>query len=254
MRPRAAGERLRWYPFNSAHYAVDPELMRVGAPPGPAMRITTTWSVLVHPRGVVVIDTGAPPGDPAAEMPDGNDVRSRLAGIGIVPDDVAYVVNTHLHVDHVGGNLALAGARFLVDGDELAYARAPDDPDLAAEYPAEHVAADVLPYETLADGDVDLFGDGSAVVLATPGHAAGHRSLLLRLPRSGPVLVTGDAVWTRENLDEAALPGVLWSLPAYRRSRARLRRLAAAEGARWFFAHEPACFTREGWREGVAHA
>jgi N-acyl homoserine lactone hydrolase len=245
---------MRWYPFNSAYYAVDPRLMRVGAPPGPAVRITTTWSVLAHPQGVVVIDTGALPGDPAAEMPEGNDVRSRLAGIGIAADEVAYVVNTHLHGDHVGGNLALPGARFLVDRYELTYARSPEDPVLAAEYPREQIAPDSLPYEPLPDGDVDLFGDGAAVVLATPGHAAGHRSVLVRLPRTGAVLVTGDAVWTRDSLDDAALPGVLWSLPAYRRSRARLRRLAVAEQARWFFAHEPACFTREGWKEGVAHA
>jgi glyoxylase-like metal-dependent hydrolase (beta-lactamase superfamily II) len=244
---------LRWFPFNSAFYAVEPGLMRVGAPPGPALRITTTWSVLAHPQGIVVIDTGAPPGDPAAEMPEGSDVRSRLAGVGIRADDVAYVVNTHLHVDHVGGNPALTGARILVDRDELAYAREPADPELAAEYPRQHLALDSLSYELLADGDVDLFGDGAVVVLETPGHAAGHRSVLVRLPRTGPVLVTGDAVWTRDNLDDSALPGVLWSGPAYRRSRARLRRLAAAEGARWFFAHEPACFTREGWEEGVAY-
>jgi N-acyl homoserine lactone hydrolase len=254
MRRRALGGAMRWYPFNSAHYVVDPGLMRVDAAPGPAVRITTTWSVLAHPEGVVVIDTGAPPSDPAAEMPEGNDVRSRLAGIGIAADDVSYVINTHLHVDHVGGNLALPGARFLVDRDELAYARSPKDPVLAAEYPREHVAPDSLPYEALPDGDVDLFGAGAAVVLATPGHAAGHRSVLLRLPGTGTVLVTGDAVWTADSLDDAAVPGVLWSLPAYRRSRARLRRLAAAEQARWFFAHEPACFTGDGWKEGVAHA
>lgn len=242
--------RIVWHPFNSAHYSVEPALMCAGEPPGPPLRITTTWSVLEHPRGAVVIDTGAPPGDPDAEMPHGGDVVSRLASIGIAPRDVHYVVNTHLHVDHVGGNRALEGARFLVDGAEVDYAHAPDDPVLAAEYSLALIASEHVDYERLPDGDVDLFGDGTAVLLTTPGHAAGHRSVLLRLPSSGSILVAGDAVWMRANLAEDTLPGLLWSASAYRRSRRRLRRLAAIEHARWFFAHDPGSFGEEGWQEG----
>jgi glyoxylase-like metal-dependent hydrolase (beta-lactamase superfamily II) len=244
--------RISWIPFNSAYYSVPSELMRAGAV-GPPLRITTTWSVLEHPQGVVVIDTGAPVDDPAAEMAPGADVAARLRAIGLTTGNVRYVVNTHLHVDHVGGNRELADSTFLVDRDELAYACAPADPRLAAEYSLSLLAPDTLRYSPLPAGDHDLFGDGSVVVLTSPGHAAGHRSVLLRLPSSGTVLISGDAVWTRSNLAPDTLPGLLWSQAAYRRSRERLRRLAETEGARWFFSHEPSCFAEEGWLEGVEY-
>lgn len=243
---------ITWHPFNSAHYDVTREFMRAGDGDAP-LRITTTWSLLRHPRGVVALDTGAPPGDSAASMPAGADVVSRLRALGLTPADVTHVVSTHLHVDHVGGNRALRGARFLADAAELAYARSPENPVLAAEYPAEHVALDEVGYEPLGAGAVDLLGDGAVLLVPTPGHAAGHRSFLLRLPATGAVLVTGDAVWTRSNLDSSALPGLLWSAEAYRRSRDALIALAGSERAQWFFSHEPDTFTAEGWEEGGAY-
>ena len=59
---------------------------------------------------------------------------------------------------------------------------------------------------TKIEGDHDVFGDGSAVLLATPGHTPGHQSILLRLARTGPILFTGDAAHFRENWEFRRVP------------------------------------------------
>jgi glyoxylase-like metal-dependent hydrolase (beta-lactamase superfamily II) len=218
--------------------------------------------VLEHPAGVVVIDTGVAPEAAAAawDAPDrspdqpvmapGGTVTARLGALGIRCSDVRYVVNTHLHLDHTGGNRELAGAAFLTRAAELAYARAPERPSLAREYSADQIAESRLRYVAV-EGDHDVFGDGCLTLIPSPGHSAGHQSALLRLPEAGNVLITGDAIWTRDCIDDLALPGVLSSPSQYVASRRRLLRLAGDRGARLFFSHEPTTFEREGWEEGL---
>ncbi len=58
----------------------------------------------------------------------------------------------------------------------------------------------------LLDGDKDLFGDGSLTILSTPGHTAGHQSLLVHLNKTGYVLLTGDAVHFQSNWDNRIVP------------------------------------------------
>lgn len=247
--------------MNSAFYRVDSTLMVANRDPGVPLRITTTWSVLEHPDGVVVIDTGVDPGSavvgggadaPASGEPlmaPGGAVTARLECLGLSPADVRYVVNTHLHLDHTGGNRELAGATFLTRAPELAYARAPDVPALAREYDRDLIAEAELEYVAV-DGAHDVFGDGCLTLVESPGHSAGHQSVLLRLAGTGCVLITGDAIWTRASLDDETLPGVVWSPPAYVASRRRLLELARRHDARLFFTHEPGTFAAEGWEEG----
>jgi glyoxylase-like metal-dependent hydrolase (beta-lactamase superfamily II) len=68
-------------------------------------------------------------------------------------------------------------------------------------------------YECLAqakvermDGDFDVFGDGSVKVISTPGHTPGHCSLQVRLPKAGPILLSGDVAHYRFNLEHRCVP------------------------------------------------
>ena len=54
--------------------------------------------------------------------------------------------------------------------------------------------------------DKDVFGDGSVMMLYTPGHTPGHHSLLVKLPQTGNVVISGDAVHFRENYDNNGVP------------------------------------------------
>ena len=258
---------LTFTPFNSCHFILDRSVLTVTLGCGQPEKATTTWSVITHPDGIVVVDTGVHDsavadaskawGDADERigvplMHAGQEVPAQLEKLGLSPGDVRYVVCTHLHGDHVGGHLYFPDATFVCQQAEIDYAHEPDIPSMVREYPLDQIAPDRLTYETIK-GDHDLFGDGTVQLFSTPGHTPGHQSLLLRLPETGPVLLSGDACWTQWNLDEMTLPGIIWFPSAYVASRRRLLELQAAENARWFFTHDPHTFDELGWVEGQTY-
>lgn len=153
----------------------------------------------------------------------------RLAQLGVAPQDIDYVVNTHLHFDHAGNNDLIGGAKFLVQRDH--YEAAKGNPG----FPGRYWDLPSLSYELL-DGDTRLW-DGFEVV-STPGHCVGHQSVVLRLAETGTVVLCGDAVYCRDNLERDAWDGQADPLLA-RESAARLQAIAEAEAALVVFGHDP---------------
>ena len=75
--------------------------------------------------------------------------------------------------------------------------------------------------------DKDVFGDGSVIVLYTPGHTPGHHSLLVKLPQSGAVIISGDATHFRENYDSDGVPWFNYDRAQTVASLERLKKIAA---------------------------
>jgi N-acyl homoserine lactone hydrolase len=260
---------LKFHPFNSANFWLDQSIITAGVGCGERIMVTVTWSVIKHPDGIVVVDTGVNSGvveDAAAAWGTGEDrlgvpefpadrvLTKQLEKIGIAPGDVKYVVMTHLHGDHGGANAELPDATFVVQKAEVEYARDPDIPSMVREYPLDQLLLDDLNYEVI-EGDHDLFGDGSITMFPTPGHTPGHQSLLLKgIEETGPLLISGDAIQARANLVEMTLPTIIWFPSTYVASRKRLLELAEKEGARWFHTHDAETFTELGWEEGKEYA
>ena len=210
-------------------------------------------SVLVdHPRGRLLFDTGVhclARVDPLTRIGadrmkrltvksgEGDDVVPQLARLGLTPDDVRYVANSHLHFDHCGGNEFFPRATFLVQRPELETARRPDWPQ---GYKPSVIDFDhPLDYRML-DGEHDVFGDGSVVLFATYGHTPGHQSLLIRSGKGTQMVCASDACYTRENMDRDVLPTVLWDASVMRVSLAALRKLRDKTGATMLYGHDPA--------------
>jgi N-acyl homoserine lactone hydrolase len=132
-------------------------------------------------------------------------LTSELARIGLQPKQIGLIGLSHLHWDHVGQAADFPAARLLV-GKE-------DWDAMAAHLPAVNVAPEMLaPWfsgpapKTLVQGDQDIFGDGSVIMIATPGHTPGHHSLLVRLARQGPVLLTGDLYHSTQQFEAKQVP------------------------------------------------
>jgi N-acyl homoserine lactone hydrolase len=128
-----------------------------------------------------------------------------LAKIDLKPDQIKYVGISHYHADHTGQVNSFPNATVLIGkGDWEA---------ITSPKPAEGV--NFKPFENWIKGegkvepvalDKDVFGDGSVIMLYTPGHTPGHHSLLVKLPQTGNVILTGDAAHFRENYDSDGVP------------------------------------------------
>jgi glyoxylase-like metal-dependent hydrolase (beta-lactamase superfamily II) len=202
-----------------------------------------------HPRGALVFDTGlhvATQTDPEARLgrriarafrvdfAPGEELSGRLGGLGVDPAAVRWLVNSHLHFDHTGGNAQLPNARVVVQRREW---EAGADADLRAANAYDPRDYD-LGHDVLAvDGEHDVFGDGAVVCIPTHGHTPGHQSLRVRLA-SGDVVLAADACYLRRTLEALALPPTVHDRDAMRASLLRLRALRAA-GARIFYGHDP---------------
>lgn len=171
-----------------------------------------------HERGLVLFDTGLDPeaaGEPervygpiaefmGMEFSHEQRIDEQLGRYGFETGDVTHVVISHAHLDHTGGMRLFPAATFYMGLADLRYVFWPD--------PALGVAcrwSDIEPVRGArwrpVTGDLDLFGDGSIVLLSMPGHTPGNYSLLVRL-ESRTVILTGDTVHLQAGL-ELCLPG-----------------------------------------------
>ena len=164
---------------------------------------------------------------------------AQLQRSGVAPESVRYLVQTHLHIDHTGALGHFPDATVVVHARELDAARTAEEP-LARGYVRTTQKA-CLRWQTVQD-DHDLFGDGRIRLFQTPGHSAGHMSLLLELEETGPILITADAVDDRSQWEGRRALRVLHSREDAVRSLERLRELARETDPLLIFGHDP-----EGW-------
>ena len=183
-----------------------------------------------HPgAGLLVIDTGfhaSLAADPKANLgpvlgrlfdpkmkPD-DGLPDQLTARGLDPREVAYVVMTHLHIDHASGVAQFPDATFIVS--EREWRAAAEEKGLRDGYVRRQfdhafdwrtVDFDSNEVNSFASfgRTLDLFGDGSVRLAYTPGHTLGHMSVILRT-REGEFLVAGDAAYTMRTLKESAMP------------------------------------------------
>jgi N-acyl homoserine lactone hydrolase len=199
-----------------------------GAPARPVELVVYVY-VLEHPtEGLVLIDAGygrrtaADPSDyPGPRqtkllglvMEPGAAAADRLPEAGLAADQVAHVIVTHMHSDHIGGLEDFPGAALHVTEAEWA---ARNDggllgkPDPRPFERHQSLSPIVWTEEPLGpfEAQADLFGDGSVIALRTPGHTAGHTSVLVNLPTRS-YLITGDAAWTDPHWQAPALKSPL---------------------------------------------
>ena len=203
--------------------------------------------VIEHEKGLLVFDTGL-----HADLLDGPDrmganaklftahldasatLGARLAGAGIDADSVDFLANSHLHFDHVGGNVDLPNARLLIQAAEW---KAGKHPKLI-EYDVYNPADFDLGQEVQElDGTHDVFGDDSVVLFPTPGHTLGHQSLRVTT-ETGTVVMTADTCYFRRSLEEMVTPGFGADLDQQLASMRVIAEMEAA-GAYLVFGHDP---------------
>jgi N-acyl homoserine lactone hydrolase len=255
---------MRLYAFSSGPLTVPKSFLQAGAP-GTQMSVPVGFFVVRHPKGNVLFDTGnndriiTDPSYWGGFIQGLNPVRTpdvaidaQLAKIALKPDDIKYVVVSHMHLDH-GGNIAkFPKSTLVVQKDEVRNAFWPE-PGTAGPYiPGDFMMLRSDPGTPLPnkwpmiqlEGDLDLFGDNSVVVKRWVGHTPGSQMVIVRLPKTGTVILTSDNVYFKENVTKNLLPDVSLAynptgiLSAYQ----WIREMQAREGAEFFTAHDPDAF------------
>src|SRR5438552_16710680 len=133
-------------------------------------------------------------------------LAAQLAAIGVAPGDVKYLAFSHTHSDHVGNANLFTAATLYIQQAEYDAAFGPE-PAKFGFVPANYDKLHASPMVKLT-GDHDIFGDGSVTIVSTPGHTPGHQSLLVRLPQTGFVLLSGDAVHFQDNWTHRRVPSM----------------------------------------------
>ena len=133
----------------------------------------------------------------------------------------------HIHGDHAGNLKAFKTSKILMQKAEYeAGAKAPKPPFDKGQ--------NIVKLE----GDHDVFGDGSVVIITTPGHTVGHQSLLVRLPKTGALVLSGDAVHFQWNWDNKGVPAFNFNKPQTAASMARIRGVMAKYKATLWINHD----------------
>ena len=180
--------------------------------------------LIQHGNEYMLWDTGNPTGNTATAPK--TSLPNLLSQLGITTAQIRYVAISHYHGDHTGQVGSFLQATLLIgkgDWDAL------NDPKSAAAPSAPQFASWISgggKVEPLA-GDKDVFGDGTVVMLNTPGHTPGHHSLLVKLKEMGNVLITGDLAHFHENYDSNGVPTFNTDRAASLASLDRFKKIAA---------------------------
>jgi glyoxylase-like metal-dependent hydrolase (beta-lactamase superfamily II) len=199
--------------------------------------LSSTCYLIKHAQGFLLWDSGLP--DAIASKPEGQPspagvwhvkktLASQLDAIGVKPADIRYLALSHSHNDHIGNVGLFPQATLLVQKAEYDW---PNPLGVPRFQPEMKVIK--------AEGDHDVFGDGSVTLISTPGHSPGHQCLLVKLPKTGALLFSGDAVHTKANWDFKRAPTQNFN---HAQSIATLDRMAAVlkeHNAQLWIAHEP---------------
>ncbi|MEE4299716.1 MAG: N-acyl homoserine lactonase family protein [Pseudomonadales bacterium] len=197
-----------------------------------------------HPDGDLLWDAGLPPAyaeadgwvaDAGAEHRLVAPISAQLRTVELAPGDIEFVAFSHFHYDHVGDANAFAGAEMLVQRAEYEVAFG-DSPGVAFFLPELYSALADGP-RRLLDGEFDVFGDGRVRIIPAPGHTPGHQVLLVDLPETGKVLLSGDLWHFFASRELGAVPNFNTDGAQTLASMQKIEALIVREGAELWLQH-----------------
>ncbi len=222
----------------SAGFCLHPEFVSIRGGGWRPCRFPAGFACLVHRHhGAVLFDTGysdhfrietksfpnalyaklTPP-----HFEDADRACDQLRRFGIHPGDVRTIVVSHFHADHIAGLRDFPKARILCAREGYQAIRAarglgglmdgllpglmPSDSDERVRYVDDLPAIDLPPALATFDQGRDLFGDGSALAVALPGHSTGQIGLYIPDSSSGALFLVSDAAWSLDAITQLRPP------------------------------------------------
>jgi glyoxylase-like metal-dependent hydrolase (beta-lactamase superfamily II) len=215
--------------------------------------------LIVHPRGVLMWDAGAVADhersgglgfDQRLVRRDGAErfvklaptLESQLASAGYKPSDVTHLALSHYHWDHTADANLFAGATWLVSKAEHDAMFSADPP--GGSRPETFSALKNAKTVIVAENEHDVFGDGTVIIKRAPGHTEGHSVLLVKLAKTGPVVLSGDLYHYPAERTLGRLPTFEVSEDQTKASRADVEAFLKRNGAQLWIQHDLAAFRK----------
>ncbi len=216
----------------------------------PVRELFVPCYLIEHPEGRLLWDAGLPlamAGQGRIEEEGGVYMRyeksliDQLADMDLSPADIDLVAFSHMHYDHVGAANAFAGSKLLIQNTEYDAAfNEVTNPVFQPDLYADLKDSDRL----ILEGDHDVFGDGSVMIISAPGHTPGHQVLLLRLANSGNLVLSGDLYHFQMSRKLRRAPTFNTDAEETFRSMDKVEALIEAEDATLWIEHEKALADR----------
>ena len=205
---------------------------------GQSRELSNNCYLFKHERGTLLWETGLP--DSVADQSGGvtspngallwlrdKKLVSQLESVGVKPDDITYVAMSHSHADHTGNVRAFPKSKILMQKVEHEFAMKMTPQPLTDDQNIQ-----------ILSGDHDVFGDGSVKIISTPGHTPGHQSLLVKLPKTGALILTGDLVHFQYMWDNKIVPSFNFNKQQSLSSIERVINLIAEHKAQLWIGHD----------------
>ena len=257
----AQAQDIQMYAFSSGALTLAKGFLQNFGPMEPLIQVPVGFYLIRHPKGNVLFDCGNndkiltdPSYWPASQMamkpvttPDvAIDAQLKKANVSL--DDVKYVVLSHMHLDHAGNATKFPKATIIVQRDEIRNAFWPEHGTGGNYIPGDFFPLR-KPYDNninavnmiQLNGDHDIFGDGTVIVKRWVAHTPGSQMMTVKLKNTGLVILTGDNVYFRENVEKNLPPsvGLAYHPTGYYTAYEWIRQTMASQKADYFTAHDP---------------
>jgi N-acyl homoserine lactone hydrolase len=243
-RPTVTSPRI--YVFEAGNIrGLDPKLFNFTREELKEVDFVNTAYLIVHPKGTLMFDAGAVPdshfkadGAPVSEgiMSASRPLKPQLAAAGYSPADVTYLALSHYHSDHTANANDFASATWIVQKAERDFMMS-DKPQGIIQ-PDHYSALRKAMTKVLNNEDLDVFGDGTVVLLSTPGHTPGHQVLFVKLAKRGPVLLAGDLYHYPEERTTGKIPTFEFNADQSRASRQKVEAFVKQNKAELWIEHD----------------
>ncbi len=245
---------IRLYVFDGGTLESDPARYQLTKEDVGVTQLSIAAYLIVHPKGLLMWDAAAVPD--AEWTPTGSPVRQRLVlgdgqerfvtlarplaaqlqAAGRKPSDITHLALSHYHWDHTANANLFGGATWLVRQAERDAMLA--EKPVGASRPETYSALRKSRTQIVAADEHDVFGDGTVILKAAPGHTPGHQVLYVDLRETGPVVLSGDLYHYPQERSMARYPTFEFNLDQTRASRAALDAFMTRTKARLWIQHD----------------